>query len=539
MQITDLRSIVTDVRRLTLQIINGRETVVFETSARDGNKYSLLPLSRFTLQKLKNTEGGVVGTGLVDSTTNVFLANAEKSEEKDKSLPGTSQTVTSVVEEDKQDEKNKTKDKHAVNANEREETIDSVSNAPSAPQSITAKSGFSDAIEESGDSVASNQYDKIAIRDIRRESNVSDSIVEKTDMKQKKSDVESEQFSNDAIALKQNCQSVENAAKEEEKSNSEKSRAFERIIDNDQSNSSIPPELASERSEESNEASIEQKSSLERTSISTFSFNKATAKGGEPSKKLRRKHSGSTPIRRSTRNSNENIKSSKINEADANSNNSEQEPSVLHERDLTMRSRSRSPTWATRDERIANNVKKNRVSQKVQNANSGKVGAESETKIEDLNIIADSAVLKNRTVDRTTRKRKQHTEWQMKNCKVRLIDCKPDLLKNFNPKVLDRFGINAANPCAASDSSCIQRITGNQNTAMIPTAASDKSFFISDKSCDKEKPEIEILEEKPIKENSDKDITQESVSHAAEIDEEDSARMQYTVHKGPILDIKV
>jgi len=54
MQITDLRSIVTDVRRLTLQIINGRETVVFETLARDGNKYSLLPLSRFTLQKLKN-----------------------------------------------------------------------------------------------------------------------------------------------------------------------------------------------------------------------------------------------------------------------------------------------------------------------------------------------------------------------------------------------------------------------------------------------------------------------------------------------------
>jgi len=53
MQITNLRSIVTDVRRLTSQIINGRDARG-RNVVRDGNKYPPLPLLRFTLRKLRN-----------------------------------------------------------------------------------------------------------------------------------------------------------------------------------------------------------------------------------------------------------------------------------------------------------------------------------------------------------------------------------------------------------------------------------------------------------------------------------------------------
>ncbi|XP_071568615.1 uncharacterized protein [Temnothorax nylanderi] len=460
-------------------------------------------------QKCKDTEGAVVGTGLVDSTTNIFSANPERSEEKDKSSRDSLQAVKSIVEENKKDEKGETKDKPAVDADEREETVDSVSNAPqSVPQLSNAKSGYSDISEneESGDSVASNRNDKIATRDTH-DSSVSESTGEKTDTKQKKSDAESEQLSNDAIALKQNFQSMENAAaEEEEKSNPEnKSRAFEKILDHDQSNgSSVPIDLTSERSEESNEASIEQKSSLEYTSTSTISFDKATAKSGEPSKKLRRKHDNSAPVRRSARNSSETVRSSRVKEVDADSNSSERDSSVLHEGNFTTRSESKSPTWAMPDEKATSN---------------------------------ESTASNNSTVA-NAKKRKQHTEEQIKNCKVRLVDCKPALLKYVKPEVLDRLGIIAVNPCAPSDSSSTQHTTSNQNT-VISIAASSKSFFFPDKPCDKATPEVEILEEKPIKESSDKDLTQESVSQAPEIDGEESAKTQYTVHKGPILDIKV
>ncbi|XP_011696042.1 PREDICTED: uncharacterized protein LOC105454836 isoform X2 [Wasmannia auropunctata] len=513
------------------------------------------------LQKLKEPEedGAVaVGTGLVDSTTNVFSADSEKVEEKDKSSSQSTSQVKdeNVVVEDKKDEegKDETKDKPTVDANEREETVDSAStNAPSAPQSVrTAKSGYSTENEESGDSVSSNG--KAVIIHTERESSVSNSTVEKTDTKQsKKSDVESEQLSNDVIiASKQDCQSAENAAaaREEEKNNPDnKSHEFERILDHNEqsnSNSSVPADLMSERSEESN-VSVEQKFSLERTSTSAFSaFNKAKG-SGEPSRKLRRKHANSlAPVRRSTRNSNENIKPGRTNEVDGNSSNSEQrEPCTPLEKDLTTRSRSKSPSTKSRDERpVANNVpRRNRVSQKVPNpASSRKAGAESETRSEDsakhLETITESAVVPR---NRATRKRKQErTEWQIKNCKVRLTDCKPALLKYIDPKTLDRFGIIAAdNPHPSSDSSCVQR-TCDQDAAMIPTAATDKDFCASDQSCDKERfrLEIEILQEKLIKESNDKDLVQESVSHAVEIDQDES-RMQYTVHKGPILDIKI
>ncbi|KYM85433.1 hypothetical protein ALC53_04676 [Atta colombica] len=469
-----------------------------------------------------------------DSTTNEFSVHTERLEKKDENSQRILQADNSTVEKDKKDEKDKAKDKCTVNANEKEEAIDSASNTPSVPQLVTANS---DENERSNNSVESN--DKIAIIDTERDSNILEKI--DIDTKQKKSDAESEQFSNDMIAVKQDCQNVENtikAIKEEEKNNPEnKSDTFEKILNIDQG-SFVPIDLMNERSED--EVFVEQMSGLEHTSTSTFSSNKA--KGKDMSKKFRRKHDTSTPIRRSTRNSNEN-KSSKMNETDTNSSSSgpsSRETSVFHENDLTARSRSKSPTWTKRDERIVNNVRKNRVSQKVQNTNTRKVSTESETKIENqashLDTITESAVLKNRTV---AKKRKQRTDWQMKYCKVRLIDCKSILYKYINPKVLDRLGIIVINPSAPSDSSYMQHTTCNHNAAIIPTAASSKSFFDPIKSCDKEKSEIEILEEKSTTESSEKDFVQELVSHTVENNEDESARMQYTVHKGPILDLKI
>ncbi|KAG5333185.1 ZN106 protein, partial [Acromyrmex charruanus] len=431
------------------------------------------------LQKNKDTEDR---TEVVDkdSTTNAFSPHIEKLEEKNENSQSTSQADNSIVEKHKKDEKDEAKDKHA-----------------------------------------------------ERDSNV----LEKTDTKQKKPDIESE-FSNDTIAVTEDYQNenTTKAAKEEEKNNPEnKSGIFEKILNNDQgSGSSVPVDLMNERSED--EVFVEQISGLEHTSTSIFSSNKA--KGKDMSKKFRRKHDTSTPIRRSTRNSNEN-KSSKMNETDTNSSSSgpsSRETSVFHENDLTVRSRSKSPTWTKRDERVVNNIRKNRVSHKVQNTR--KVSTESETKIENqashLDTIIESAILKNRT-----KKRKQRTDWQMKHCKVRLIDCKSILYKYINPKVLGRLGIIIINPSAPNDSSCMQHITCNHNAAIIPTAASSKSFFDPTKSCDKEKSEIEILEEKSTTESSEKDLVQEPVSHTVESNEDESARMQYTVHKGPILDLKI
>lgn len=62
MQITDLRSIVTDVRRLTLQIINGCNARVRDVGSRRGINILLLIL-RFILQKLRNAFASVAEYG--------------------------------------------------------------------------------------------------------------------------------------------------------------------------------------------------------------------------------------------------------------------------------------------------------------------------------------------------------------------------------------------------------------------------------------------------------------------------------------------
>ncbi|EFN71861.1 Zinc finger protein 106 [Camponotus floridanus] len=491
------------------------------------------------LQKFKDTEGGVVGTGLVDSTTNVLATtNSEKSIEKNED---TSLTVKSiqVVQEDKRKEESETnlieeKDKQAVDVSDgqnkacelqKDETINNVRDTQNAPQSNTTKSEYTNTIEneDTGDSVASNN--KVTMANVTNDSSVSDPIVEKVNAREKKSDTESEQLSCDAIALKQDSRDAKNAnAKEKERNDNPESgsRVFEAIMDNDQNTrSSVSIDRASEKSEESTDTSV-------------FSFDKITAKGTETSKSRSRKKSGmSAPVRRSTRYTNENVKAT-----DSNSNSSEQ--LNVHERDLTQ-CRSGSPSWTMRDEKILNNIKRNRAAQKTQSIANRKVSIiDCETKTDQAKsrLSAEPASSKNKTP--INAKKRKHTEWQMMNCKVRLIDCKHTMFKqNVNREILDKLGIIAINRFVSSDISHMQCATYNQDMAVIPAATSEQSsHFLSEKSCDKKNTEIEILDERPIKQNNDDDSAQGAAS--MEVDEEEEAmKMQYTVHKGPILDIKI
>lgn len=516
------------------------------------------------LQKFNNTEGGVqaspVGTALVDSTTSILATNAEKSIEKNDK--DTSSTVKSIQEEeDKRKEENETnlieeKDKQDVSSRpdrqnkacelQKEETINNVKDTRNPPQSNTAKSENSDTTEneDTGDSVASNN--KIPVANVTRDSSVSDSIVEKVNTKQKISDAESEQVSCDAIALKQDCRDAKSAdVKEKERSDNPESgsHVFEAILDNDQNTrSSVSIDRASEKSEESTDTSVDRRSSLEHTTTSVFSFDKVNAKGMETSKARSRRKSGfSAPVRRSTRYVNENVKSAKMSEVDSNSNSSEQEITA-HEKDLMTQNRSRSPTLTTRDGKILNNVRRNRTAQKTQITANPKVPIiDCETKIENpvkSRLSAEPASSKNKTA--IIAKKRKHTEWQMMNCKVRLIDCKYTLLKrNVNPEILDKLGIIAINPYVSSNIPCMQRAMCNQDMAVIPAVTSKQSsYFLSEKPCDKKNTETEILEEKSIKKNNDNDLAQETA--LTEVNEqEEAAKTQYIVHKGPILDIKV
>lgn len=517
------------------------------------------------LQKFKDTESGIVGTGLVDSTTNMLATNAEKSNEKyDKDISLTAKSIQ-VVEEDKRKEESETnlieeKDKQAVDVSNRQnkacelqkyETINNVKDTQNAPQSNTTKSKYSDTIEneDTGDSVASNN--KVTMTNVTRDSSVSDSIVEKVNERQKKSDNESEQLSCDAIALKQDYQDTKtyqdtkNAnAKENEKSDNPESgsRVFETILDNDQNTrSSVSIDRASEKSEESTDTSVDQRSSLERTTTSVFSFDKITTKSMETNKaRSRRKSSISTPVRRSARYTNENVKPNKMNEVEMSSNSNSSEQSSAHEKDLITQCRSKSPT-TMRDEKILNNIKRNRVAQKTQTIANRKVSSIDEIKIENQvksHLSAEPTSSKNKTT--INAKKRKHTESQMMNCKVKLIDCKHTLLKqNVNSEILDRLGIIAINPYVSTDISYMQRAISNQDMAVIPATISEQnSYVLSEISCDKKNTDIEILEEKSIKKNNDDDPARETAS--MEVGElEEAMKTQYTVHKGPILDIKV
>lgn len=517
------------------------------------------------LHKFKNTGNNAVSAELVDSTTNTLIINAEKlgeNKEYYNKNPRNLQTVESIVHKDKSEGESEAtllfeKDKDAANIDsnkqntvtgelQKQQATDSTKNVHFAPQSDLEKSeNCADATqhENLGPSIIFNKCDTIATTDIVRNLDSSDSVIVNIDMGQKKTDTESEWILNDTVASKQDNKNIESTfAKGEESNHSEdRSHAVENILGLDRCiDNSMTIDPANEKSDESNEMFNEEScnSDYMTSSTSTLSFNNAI--NAETSKKTinRKKFSKLTAVRRSCRNTNENVKPNKISEIDGNSNSSEQGQNI-HEKDLTTRCTSKSPTMS--NEKIVDislNAKKTRTTQKIQHPNTRKVltGVESETKVENsvkahLSTITESTALKNKTT--VMKKRKQHTQWEMMNCKVRLIDCGHTFLKpNVSAQDLHTVGVIAINPYASSNTSYDHR------NAVIPTVVLTKSFLTSEKLNNKNETEIEILETKSIAKSNDNDLVQESVS-VIEINEQEPTRTQYTVHKGPILDIKV
>ncbi|XP_029168307.1 uncharacterized protein LOC114938486 isoform X2 [Nylanderia fulva] len=485
------------------------------------------------LQKFKNTESSsnVIGTELVDSTT-----NAEKSLEKTDKDTSSSIKSIQVAEEEKREEKSETnlieKDGQVVMKVD-VVMCDNQNNVSKLQkdETISMVKGYSDTTEneDSGDSVGSN--DKIAMTGVACDS---DSVVEKVSTGQKKSDAEQQPSCDANLASKQDYRDSRNMnIKEKKSSNNPESGVFEAILD--QNTSSMSIDRASEKSEESN-MSVDQRSSLERATASAFSFDKVTA---NKALKTRRKSDVLTPpVRRSTRCTNENVKTTKVNEVDSNSNSSELEPSLIHERvDQSTQRRSRSPaiTWAMRDEKILTNVKRNRAAQKA----TGRRGSNTEVEIKtESRAKSRGSSVESATSSRNkAAKKRAYTDWEIKNCKVRLIDCKHTLLKqNVSPEILEELGIIAINPYVPSDVSypqCAIKIC--QDIVMTPAVVSEQSSCsLSKKSSNKENTEIEILDEKPMKSNDD-----DSASMEVDNQKEETMKTQYTVHTGPILDIKV
>lgn len=517
------------------------------------------------LQKFNDMQSNVASDGLVGSTTNECTTNTNEKREGnrqcDEILQNTPRIAKSAIVESEEEGAAKSSEEvqHTVDANgnkhiiepcelQKQETTDSMGSARFASQADTAKFEYLDVTEnEDSGNVALNVYGKTAAIDIEHNSISSDFATTKINTEQKKSDAESEQFSNDSIATKRDYQNVEIAdAEQENKANSESnSRTFEEIQNNEQRASS-PAQLnsVSEKSKKSKVMLIEGKRILDYTSTSSssnLSFDKSinAMKTAEETKKSvgrKRLNRNVTAVRRSSRYSNENMKPNKD---DDNSSSSGQDLNI-HERDLTVSHNSKSPTWAMRNEKIMN-TKKNRATQKALNVNTRRtfVGAESETTgINDsmksqLAATAEPSVSKDRIAS-AGKKRKQYTQWEMMNCKVMLVDCKHTLLKpNVNPEVLNSFGIIYVNPY-------IQNTLSYSDVATVPTMIPEKTLKVY-KPDEKAKfpTEIEVVHEKLATKSDDNNLVQLSTSHEMEVDELEPVRTQYTVHKGPILDIKV
>ncbi|XP_020287021.1 uncharacterized protein LOC109856311 [Pseudomyrmex gracilis] len=138
-----------------------------------------------------------------------------------------------------------------------------------------------------------------------------------------------------------------------------------------------------------------------------------------------------------------------------------------------------------------------------------------------------------------SRRKRKHTEWQMMNCKVKVIDCKYTFLKpNVSSRLLEKYGLIHVNSYP-SDSYKLpaQRAVSHGDHPALMVSEDDSS---QSASCDKDISELEVLEEKLIKKTGDSNIVQEPALHAATTDDQqESMRIQYNDHTGPILDIKV
>ncbi|XP_076235540.1 uncharacterized protein LOC143179958 [Calliopsis andreniformis] len=340
-------------------------------------------------------------------------------------------------------------------------------------------------------------------------------------------------------------------------------------------------------SERSNKSSIEENNS-NHTSVSSTSRNAETSKNEELGKKMAKRKRGSsrTPLRRSSRYTEEVVKRIKV-EVDANPQIVEQES---QEKNVQMQFPNISPTLC--NEEAENTLTNTKRSRSVQKAGNRKRSMPPDMENLSGQLTSNYESLKDI-------KRCKHMVPTIMNCEVRLIDSKHTILKpNVDPNVLRKYGISTINSylssnsvqtdhplspvqstsakdlpsaCAKQPSKSVKKLNdvtrslGDQlsSTKVRKGPKFSKMNLFTDKekctdpdvqvmpvltreqvvvdiSHDCEKPDIEIVEEKMIvTKNQQHNDSGSTLTVIETKDDKELPRTQYTVHKGPILDIKV
>ncbi|XP_034177804.2 uncharacterized protein LOC117603114 [Osmia lignaria lignaria] len=213
-----------------------------------------------------------------------------------------------------------------------------------------------------------------------------------------------------------------------------------------------------------------------------------------------------------------------------------------------------------------------------------------------VEILSEQSILTDKPV-KEIKKRKQYTTKEMTSCEVRLADCKHTILNpDVSSDVLQRYGISKINSCtyfnstqvdsvlnamqltsiknlpsvctkrkismtecSQSESSKLNRSKSSQpfnneinlinveddnaehtnpDIDVMPTLTKEPVTLNISQDC--ENPDIEIVEEKKTSTTNQQYSNSESTLTVIDTnDDKELPRTQYTVHKGPILDIKV
>ncbi|XP_076754625.1 uncharacterized protein LOC143425566 [Xylocopa sonorina] len=344
--------------------------------------------------------------------------------------------------------------------------------------------------------------------------------------------------------------------------------------------------------EPSNTASNEENNNQNCLSVSSATENAEMLRTDETSGnrlQKRRRENGKTSARRSSRYTEESGKRIKV-EADTNASSIELEVQEKNTRTQFPSISSTSSSPCEEIETIWTNTRKNRN----QRPPSRKRGTPLPQEVEILCSNGESL--------RGIKRHKQHTISEIMNCMVKVIDCKHTILNpNAKPNVLQQYGISKVNACMYSNSAqadlsvssmqststeelsilyskqtsgliespqCqtpksnqsngeqINSVKIKRKAAKVDSSAGDKEectnfdievvpvltkeSTIADTADHCGKPDIEIVEERMmVTKNQQQSNSGSTLTVIDTTDDKEYPRTQYTVHKGPILDIKV
>ncbi|XP_012150310.2 uncharacterized protein LOC100881984 isoform X2 [Megachile rotundata] len=316
-------------------------------------------------------------------------------------------------------------------------------------------------------------------------------------------------------------------------------------------------------------------------------------KAGETSSKRvpKRKRNRKVAVRRSSRYTEETVKHIKL-ETDGNSQGIEQELPCQKNVQTIFPKISDTPLPEKEMENAQLNAKKFKPQKSVFNKKKYRPGPPVVEIPTDQLIPIDESV-------KEIKNCKQYIVSETKNCEVRLVDCKHTILNpNVRPNVLQKYGISTINSCPylnstqtdsvtnivqststkdLLNSTCVKRkisiteeCVQSQPAKLVrfeETQPSNNEIDVADIENDNEeytnlqvdvmpiltkepvvinvpencdKPEIEIVEEKTTSTINQQCSNSESTLTVIDTnDDKELPRIQYTVHKGPILDIKV